>query len=139
MHYYNKIKINLSQNKQKYNEIKPDPEVKVNLFTIVWVLIGFIVAWINMVLIMNSPSEIEVISYLSIIFTTIIPGIIMGLKNRYWAYGYLLGFSISGIPFSILIDIFIGGYTFATALFIFIILWLIFWKTWRSLGSIKTV
>lgn len=128
----------MSDNKHKHNASRPDLEFKINLFTIVWAIIGFIVAWINMFLIMNSPTEIEVISYLSIIFTTIIPGIIIGLKNRYWAYSYLVGFSISGIPFMILVDIFIGGYTFATALFIFIILWLIFWKTWRSLGSIKT-
>jgi hypothetical protein len=66
-----------------------------------------------------------------------IPGIIIALINRYWGYGYLIGFAIAGIPFLIMIDLFIGGYTFATTIFIFIILWLIFWKTWRSLSSIK--
>ena len=82
---------------------------------------------------------INLIPYLTIIFSTIIPGIIIAYKNRYWGYGYMIGFAIAGIPFLILIDLFIGGYTFATALFIFIILWLIFWKTWRALSSIKSV
>jgi hypothetical protein len=79
----------------------------------------------------------EILAYLSIIFTTIIPAVIIGIKNRYWGYGYIFGFSIAGIPFMI-IDLFIGGYTFATAFFIFIIMYLIFWKTWRSISRIKT-
>jgi len=126
----------LSNNGQEIDQKKS--EFKLNISTIIWTIIGFIISWINMLLIMNSPSSIEVLSYLSIILTTIIPGVIIGLKDRYWGYGYLLGFSFSGIPFMVLIDLFIGGYTFATALFIFIILWLIFWKTWRSLSAIKT-
>ncbi|MFX0057092.1 MAG: hypothetical protein ACFE85_01095 [Candidatus Hodarchaeota archaeon] len=116
---------------------KNETELKIDILTIIWVIIGSIISWINMVLIKDAPSIIEVIAYLSIIFTTIIPAIIIGLKNRYWAYAYLLGFSIAGIPYMILIDLFIGGYTFATSLFIFVILWLIFWKTWRSLSSIS--
>jgi hypothetical protein len=44
---------------------------------------------------------------------------------------------MAGIPFMIFVDLFIGGYVFATALFIFIIMWLVFWKTWRSLSAIK--
>jgi len=128
----------LGNNNQTQTANRIEPEIKLNISTIIWAIIGFIVAWINMVLILNSPSSVEVLSYLSIILTTIIPGVFIGLKNRYWGYGYLLGFSFSGIPFMFLIDLFIGGYTFATALFIFIILWLIFWKTWRSLSAIKT-
>ncbi|MFX0048991.1 MAG: hypothetical protein ACFE8G_12605, partial [Candidatus Hermodarchaeota archaeon] len=69
--------------------------------------------------------------------TTIIPGVIIALINRYWGYGYLIGFALAGIPFLIILDPFIGSYTFATTVFIFIILWLIFWKAWRSLSSIK--
>ena len=126
----------MSKNDQDTN--RTEPEFKLNISTIMWTVIGFIISWINMLLIMNSPSSIEVLLYLSIILTTIIPGVILGLKDRYWGYGYLLGFSFSGIPFMVIIDLFIGGYTFATALFIFIILWLIFWKTWRSLSAIKT-
>ncbi|MFX1242541.1 MAG: hypothetical protein ACFFA7_14935 [Promethearchaeota archaeon] len=76
-------------------------------------------------------------SYLTIIFTTIIPTVLIGLKNRFWGYGYLFGFAIAGIPFMFIGDFFIGGYTSVTSLLIFIILWLIFWKTWRSLSSIK--
>ncbi|MFX0141247.1 MAG: hypothetical protein ACFFDN_46840, partial [Candidatus Hodarchaeota archaeon] len=87
--------------------------------------------------------SMEVWSYLTIIFTTIIPTVLIGLKNRYWGYGYLFGFALAGIPFSFLDppygDLFIGWYTFATSLLIFIILWLIFWKAWRSLSSIKQV
>jgi hypothetical protein len=122
---------------KKESPRKAEPEFKLDLLTILWLIIGSIVSWINMILINNSPSSIEVISYLSIIFTTMVPTVGIGLKNRFWAYGYILGFSIAGIPYMILIDLFIGGYTFATSLFIFIIMWLIFWKAWRSLSSIS--
>ncbi|MFX1273542.1 MAG: hypothetical protein ACFFBP_10290 [Promethearchaeota archaeon] len=112
---------------------REDNELKFDVGTIVFFIIGFIVSWINMLIIrylMTIPS------YLSVIFTTSIPGIIIALKNRYWGYGFMFGFSIAGIPFTF-IDIFIGGYIFSTALFIFIIMWLIFWRAWRSLSSIK--
>jgi len=111
--------------------------LKFDVFTIIFFAIGFIASWFNMILILEAPRYIEVIAYLSIIFTTIIPGVIIALKKRYWGYGYLFGFSVAGIPFMIIVDLFIGGYTCITTLFIFIILWLIFWKTWRSLSSIK--
>jgi len=125
--------LNLSHNKEENKE----QELRINIGTILCFILGFFVSWGNMILILNSSSLIEVLAYLSIIFTTMIPGIIIALKNRYWGYSYLIGFSMSGIPFMFLIDLFIGGYTFVTTLFIFIILWLIFWKTWRSLESIK--
>ncbi|MFW9771168.1 MAG: hypothetical protein ACFFBY_05250 [Promethearchaeota archaeon] len=115
----------------------PKSQFKLDFLTVIFSIIGFIVSWLNMLLILESPNFIEVIAYLSIIFTTIIPGVLIALKNRYWGYGYLFGFSIAGIPFMILIDLFIGGYTCVTTIFIFAILWLIFWKAWRSLESIK--
>jgi len=115
-----------------------EKELKLNLWTFTFTGIGFIASWFNMMLILDAPRTIEVLAFLSIILTTMIPGIIIALINRYWGYGYLVGFAIAGIPFLIMIDLFIGGYTFATTVFIFIILWLIFWKTWRSLSSITT-
>lgn len=119
---------------EKINPLgKEEPEFKIDVWSFIFLGIGSGASWINMLIILDS---MEVWSYLTIIFTTIIPGIIIGLKNRFWAYGYILGFSIAGIPF-IFIDLFIGGYTFATALFIFIILYLIFFKTWRSISAIK--
>ncbi len=115
---------------------RPEPEFKFNIGTVVFIIICFIVSWWNMLIIFNS---MQIWSYLSIIFTTIIPTIIIALKYRLWGYGYLLGFAIAGIPFSIMEDLFVGWYTFATAIFIFIILWLVFWTAWRSLSSIKQV
>ena len=115
---------------------RPEPEFRIDFITIIWMIVGFFVSWVNMVIILNS---LEIWSYLTIIFTTIIPTVIIGLKNRYWGYGYIIGFTVAGIPFLFIVDLFIGGYTFATSLFIFIILWIIFWKTWRSLSSIKQV
>ncbi|MHA1726091.1 MAG: hypothetical protein ACTSYC_04795 [Promethearchaeota archaeon] len=100
-----------------------------------FIIIGGMTSWINMVLILRS---MEVWAYLTIIFTTIIPCVLIGLKNRQWAYGYMGGFSLAGLPFIAFVDLFIGGYTFFTTFFIFLILWLIFWKIWRA-GSIKTV
>lgn len=120
--------------KKKQTVGRPEPEFKFDIGTVVCIIIGFVISWINMLVIYDS---MEIWSYLSIIFTSIIPGVLIALKNRYWGYGYIFGFSVAGIPFLILIDLFIGGYTFVTALLIFIILWLIFWKAWRSLSSIK--
>ena len=117
---------------------KAEQDLSINLRTLLFVIIGFIASWVNMTFIQDAPSSIEVLAFLSIIFTTMIPGIIISLVNRYWGYGYLIGFASAGIPFLIIVDLFIGGYTFATTIFIFIILWLIFWKAWRSLSSIKT-
>ncbi|MGB5912473.1 MAG: hypothetical protein WBH31_14880 [Promethearchaeia archaeon] len=116
---------------------REEPPLKLDVIAIIFLAIGFMISWFNMILILEAPRYIEVIAYLSIIFTTIIPGVIIAYKNRYWGYGYLFGFSVAGVPFMIIIDLFIGGYTCITTLFIFIILWLIFWKTWRSLSSIK--
>ena len=121
----------------KSSKVEGEPELRIDIGTIICFVLGISISWINMLMILNSPPAIEVLAYLSIILTTMIPGIIFALKNRYWGYGYLIGFSLSGIPFTFLIDPFIGGYTFVTTLFIFIILWLIFWKAWRSLDSIK--
>lgn len=119
---------------------RPEPEFKIDVLTIIFTIIGFIASWFNMKLILDS---MQIWSYLTIIFTTIIPTVVIALKNRFWGYGYLIGFAIAGIPFSFLDqpfgDLFIGWYTFATSAFIFIILWLIFWKAWRSLASIKQV
>jgi len=117
---------------------KAEKDLSINVWTLLFVVIGFVASWVNMTFIQDAPRSIEVLAFLSIIFTTMIPGIVIALVNRYWGYGYLIGFAIAGIPFLIIVDLFIGGYTFATTLFIFIILWLIFWKAWRSLSSIRT-
>jgi len=115
-----------------------DKDLRLNVWTIVFVIIGYIVSWVNMMFIKDAPPSIEVLAFLSIILTTMIPGIIIALINRYWGYAYLIGFASAGIPFLIIEDLFIGGYTFATTVFIFIILWLIFWKAWRSLSLIRS-
>ena len=117
---------------------RTETELKLNIWTFLFAGIGFLASWFNMIFILDAPRTIEVLAFLSIILTTMIPGVIIALINRYWGYGYLIGFASAGIPFLIVFDLFIGGYTFATTVFIFIILWLIFWKTWRSLSSIKT-
>ena len=129
---------------------RPEPEFKFDVGTVIFIIIGFMSSWINMIIILYS---MQVAAYLSIIFTTMIPGIIIAVKNRYWGYGYMVGFAVAGIPFSFLKtpdgdifngdifigDLFIGWYTFFTALFLFIIMWLVFWKAWRSLSSIKSM
>jgi len=108
---------------------KSEPDLKLEIWTLLFAVIGFIASWFNMLFILGAPRSIEVLAFLSIIFTTIIPGVIIAIINRYWGYAYLIGFASAGIPFLIFVDLFIGGYTFATTIFIFIILWLIFWKT----------
>ena len=100
------------QNKDKEKTVSPlgkvEPEFKFDVGTVVFMIIGSIVSWLNMLVIYAS---MEIIAYLSIIFTTIIPGVIIALKKRFWGYGYLFGFSVAGIPFMIIVDLFIGGYT----------------------------
>ena len=137
---YRKKVIQMTAKDEKHIKMKEktEKELKLDIWTLVFTGIGFIASWINMLFIFDAPRTIEVLAILSIILTTMIPGVIIALINRYWGYGYLIGFACAGIPFLIMIDLFIGGYTFATTVFIFIILWLIFWKTWRSLSSIKT-
>jgi len=121
-------------NKKKKQTVgRDDEDLHFDVGTILLTAVGFIISWINMLIILKLMT---IPAYLSVIFTTSIPGIIISLKNRYWGYGFMFGFSIAGIPF-MFIDIFVGGYIFFTSLFIFIIMWLIFWKAWRSLSSIK--
>ena len=133
-----------NKDKEKVNPLgREDPEFKFDVGTVIFIIIGLIISWINMLIILyyqlnNYPSITKIMAYLTIIFTIIIPGVIIGIKNRYWGYGYLVGFSVAGIPFMIIMDLFIGGYTFVTALFIFIIMWLIFWRVWRAISKIKT-
>ncbi len=133
----------LTKDNKKVNPVgKEDPEFKIDIGTVLFIIIGLVTSWLNMLMILHYqindyPSITKIMAYLSIIFTIIIPGVVIGIKNRFWGYGYIFGFSIAGIPFIIGVDLFIGGYTFVTALFIFIIMWLIFWKVWRSLAMIK--
>ena len=117
---------------------REESNLKFDYKAIIFAIIGFIVSWINMEIINVAPVSIEVLAFLSVILTTFIPAIIISLIHRYWAYGYMIGFALAGIPYFIFKDVFIGGYTLATALFIFLIMWLIFWKTWRTLSAIKT-
>ncbi|MFW9939617.1 MAG: hypothetical protein ACFFBC_00595 [Promethearchaeota archaeon] len=124
----------MSRKRKEQTVGRPEPEFKFTIVTAIWIIIGFISSWINMLIILNS---MQIWSYLTVIFSTIIPGVIIGLKDRYWGYGYMGGFAIAGIPFLILVDLFVGGYVFATTLFIFIIVMLIFWLGWRSIGAIK--
>jgi hypothetical protein len=132
-------------NEQKLgSEEEEEEELTLDIATLLFGIVGFLVSWINMIIIyqtqMKSSNELlKIFTYLSIIFTTVIPCVGIGLKHRLWGYGYIIGFAIAGIPFLFLVDLFIGGYTSATTLFLFIILWLIFWKAWRSLSSIKMV
>ena len=126
------------QNNKDEKTVSPlgrvEPEFKFNIVTVVFFFIGLVISWLIMLLILI---YMEIWTFLSIIFISSIPGVIIAYKNRYWGYGFMFGYSIAGIPFMIFVDPFIGGYVFATALFIFIIMWLLFWKTWRSLSAIK--
>ena len=127
------------QNNKNEKSVSPlgraDPEFKFDISTIIFTLIGGIISWLNMLLIL---AFMAVWAFLSIIFISSIPGVIIAYKNRYWGYGFMLGYSIVGIPFAIFLDPFIGFYVFFVALCILAIMWLIFWKIWRSLSAIKS-
>ena len=127
------------QNNKNKKSVSPlgraEPEFEFDIVTIIFTLIGGIISWLNMLLIL---AFMEVWAFLSIIFISSIPGVIIAYKNRYWGYGFMLGYSIGGIPFAIFLDPFIGFYVFFVALCILVIMWLIFWKIWRSLSAIKS-
>ncbi|MFW9783544.1 MAG: hypothetical protein ACFFFB_14770 [Candidatus Heimdallarchaeota archaeon] len=128
--------ITIPEDKKEQTVGRPEPEFKFGIITVIWIVIGFVASWINMLFILDS---MQIWSYLTVIFTTIIPGLIIGLKDRYWGYGYMIGFAIAGIPFLIFVDLFVGGYVFFSALFIFTIIMLIFWLGWRSISAIKRI
>lgn len=128
--------ITIPDDKKEQTVGRPEPEFKFGIITVIWIVIGFVTSWINMLFILDS---MQIWSYLTVIFTTIIPGLIIGLKDRYWGYGYMIGFAIAGIPFLIFVDPFVGGYVFFSALFIFTIIMLIFWLGWRSISAIKRI
>ena len=98
---------------------KDEPEFKIDMVTIIIAAIGFFTAWINMYFIESTPLyggevfNLKVLAYLSIIFTTSIPCVVIGIKNRIWAYGYIIGFAIAGLPFAF-INIYTGFYTLIT-------------------------
>ena len=100
--------------KKKQTVGRDEEELYFDVGTVLFITVGFSFSWINMLIILNLMT---IPAYLSVIFTTSIPGIIISLKNRYWGYGFMFGFSIAGIPF-MFIDIFVGGYIFFTSLFI---------------------
>ncbi len=105
-----------------------------DFFLVFYYITGFVISNINMYIIVLS---MEVWAYLLIIFLIIIPAIIIGLRLRIWSYGYMIGYSTAGILGIFIYDLFIGAYTVAVSIFIFVILWLIFFKTWRSISKIK--
>ena len=109
-------------------------QLRNNFFLVLFFIIGFVVSNINMYIILLS---MEVWAYLLIIFLIIIPAIIIGLRLRIWSYGYMIGYSTAGILGIFIYDLFIGAYTVVVSIFIFTILWLIFFKTWRSISKIK--
>jgi hypothetical protein len=119
----------------QYKPGHKDEEQKFDYFFIVFFVIGFAISTINMYVIKIFAEN--VLSFLLIIFIFIIPGVVIGLKKRIWGYGYMFGFMIAGIPGIFWFDLFIGGYTVVVSFFLFIILWLVFWKTWRSISGIK--
>jgi hypothetical protein len=81
---------------------KAEKDLSINVWTLLFVVIGFVASWVNMTFIQDAPRSIEVLAFLSIIFTTMIPGIVIALINRYWGYGYLIGFAIAGIPLEVI-------------------------------------
>ena len=61
---------------------KTEKELRLNLWTFIFAGIGFAASWFNMIFILDAPRTIEVLAFLSIILTTMIPGIIIALINR---------------------------------------------------------
>jgi len=51
---------------------KAEPDLKLEIWTLLFTVIGFIASWINMIFILEAPRAIEVLAFLSIIITTIL-------------------------------------------------------------------
>ncbi|GAB4306447.1 MAG: hypothetical protein Kow0069_03200 [Promethearchaeota archaeon] len=97
-------------------------------------LLGFLVSMLDQWVIQGS---MEVWAYLLIIFLIIIPGVGVGLVRRVDGYAYVLGFLVGGLMGAFTIDPFIGWTTFVSAALIFTIIWLVFWRIWRSIAWVR--
>ena len=63
--------------KQKKQTVgRDEEELKFDIRTVVFIVIGCLVSWVNMLIILNLMT---IPSYLSVIFTTSIPGIIISI------------------------------------------------------------
>lgn len=65
-------------------------------------------------------------------FLFTIPAIIFSNMKRARGYGFVIGYMSGGIIGSIIWDLFLGIYTSAVAGILFLIMYFIFWKIWRS-------
>ncbi len=82
--------------------------------------------------------NIKVWAYLIIIFLIIIPAVLVGyFLDRENGYAYIFGYIIGGLVGMFTIDLFIGGTSFFSALLIFIVIYLIFWKIWRTIDRVR--
>ena len=65
-------------------------------------------------------------------FLFTIPAIIFSNMKRARGYGFVIGYMSGAIIGSIIWDLFLGIYTSAVAGILFLIMYFIFWKIWRS-------
>ena len=73
---------------------KEDQELRIEFGTIVFMIVGAFISWINMLMILyylqgNFESIFVILAFLSVIFTTSIPGIEIGIKNMDGTYSNL--------------------------------------------------
>lgn len=122
--------------KEQEKKLKPAKPIDYWLFA----LIGIAVCAFNVWITINTRDEQNmwwIWSYLIIIFLVLIPDIIFAVSKRARGYGYIIGYLIGGAYELIFGDPFIGGYFIVVTIFLFLIVYLIFWKVWRSFSKFK--
>ncbi|MHA1821336.1 MAG: hypothetical protein ACTSU2_08285 [Promethearchaeota archaeon] len=105
-----------------------------------FILIGLVISLIQIYYtkrLEHAPGMWWIWRYLIIIFTVMIPAIYVSVLKRIRGYTYIVGYLLGGLIELLFGDPFIGGYNIVVTLFLFLIIYLIFWKVWRSVAKVK--
>jgi hypothetical protein len=86
----------------------------------------------------QGESALVIWGFFIVPFLFAIPAIIFSNMKRSRGYAYVLGYAAGGLTGAFIWDIFLGIYNSAVAGILFLIIYFIFWKIWRSFTKFKT-
>ncbi len=119
------------------------PPIKL-LYIFIVVVFAIVIA---LIFLRNTQVSREVWSYLIPIVPILVCTIGLGLKQRYYGYSFAISYGATCIAWivggSIIggpegdTAIFVGGTGLAMTISLFLLIWVIFWKLWRMVSSVK--
>ena len=86
----------------------------------------------------SGDTTIGIWGFFIVPFLFLIPAIIFSNMKRSRGYGFVIGYVVGGLIGAVIWDIFIGIYTASVAAILFLIVYFIFWKIWRSFTKFKS-